>query len=68
MKIIREACVENQEQLDNAFNHHAEQIELCSRLDVGGFTPTSTLTKYALSKSDHVLMMVRNRPDFNANC
>jgi copper homeostasis protein CutC len=66
-KIIKEACVETKEQLDNALSHHADQIELCSRLDIGGCAPTDELTQYALSKSDHILIMIRNRADYSTS-
>ncbi|MDR3257174.1 MAG: hypothetical protein LBT17_00050 [Mycoplasmataceae bacterium] len=64
MSLIREACVETKEQVDVALAHNAEQIELCSRLDVGGLTPDDDLLTYALNKSNNVLMMVRNEDSY----
>ncbi|MDR3330512.1 MAG: hypothetical protein LBS76_04525 [Mycoplasmataceae bacterium] len=65
MELIKEACVETKEQIDNALLHNANQIELCSRLDLGGLTPTNDLINYALSKTDHILMMVRIEDNYS---
>jgi copper homeostasis protein len=66
-KIIKEACVETKAQIDNAIKHHTNQIELCSRLDLGGYTPEDDLIQYALDKQIKVIMMIRNRPDYATN-
>jgi copper homeostasis protein CutC len=67
MELIREACVETKEQLDNALEKHAEQIELCSRLDLGGLTPNHDLIEYALNKSNNILIMIRNNDNFSTS-
>jgi copper homeostasis protein len=66
--LIKEACVETKEQIDNAIKHKANQIELCARLDLGGYTPSDDLITYALEKQAKVLIMIRNRPDYGTTC
>jgi copper homeostasis protein CutC len=67
MKLIREACVETKAQIDNAIKNKAEQIELCSRLDLGGYTPSDELIQYSLDNSLNTIMMIRNRPDYTTS-
>jgi copper homeostasis protein len=64
MPYIKEAVVETIEEIDNAIKHNPQRIELCSRLDVGGLTPSVELTNYCLSKNIETVIMMRNRPDF----
>ncbi|MDR0525851.1 MAG: hypothetical protein LBG90_08300 [Spirochaetaceae bacterium] len=64
MTIIREKCVETQEEIETAVQYRADRIELCSRLDAGGFTPEIALTKFAVEKGLSVVVMLRHRRDF----
>ncbi|MDR0552213.1 MAG: hypothetical protein LBG72_09430 [Spirochaetaceae bacterium] len=66
MSIIREACVETREEIDAAIRGGACRIELCSRLDEGGFTPEPELLDYAVQRSMPVAAMVRRASGFLA--
>jgi copper homeostasis protein len=67
MNIIKENCLETQIEFNLAFKNHANQYEICSRLDAGGYTPDIDLVKYALSKTKNILVMIRNRFDYQVN-
>ncbi|MDR0545962.1 MAG: hypothetical protein LBG49_03535 [Mycoplasmataceae bacterium] len=67
MKLIKEACVETKEEIDNAIKHHTDQIELCSRLDLSGLTPSVELAAYAASKCKRVFVMIRRENNFTIN-
>ncbi|MDR0568834.1 MAG: hypothetical protein LBG87_06475 [Spirochaetaceae bacterium] len=64
MKIILEKCVETREEIEIAALNSADRIELCSRLDAGGFTPRVSLAEFAVAKGLSVAVMIRNRADF----
>ncbi|GMO38821.1 MAG: copper homeostasis protein CutC [Termitinemataceae bacterium] len=64
-QILREACVETKEEIDAAVHSGADRIELCSRLDVGGFTPLPQAVEYALAQKLNVAIMIRATEDFN---
>lgn len=64
MTIIREKCVETREEIETADHSRADRIELCSRLDTGGFTPSVSLAEFAVQKGLSVAVMIRNRSDF----
>ena len=66
-KIIRESCVESREEIDAAANGGADRIELCSRLDVGGLTPSLDMANYAISKNLEVAAMIRSNGTFAAS-
>jgi copper homeostasis protein len=66
-KLIKEACVETIAEINNAIEHQADQLELCSRLNVGGFTPSDALISYALSRNSKTIIMIRNRDDFKTS-
>jgi copper homeostasis protein CutC len=40
MPYIKEAVVETAEEIENVIKYNPQRIELCSRLDIGGLTPT----------------------------
>ncbi len=64
MPIIREACVETKKEIDSAYKKGAERIELCSHLELGGYTPTKTLVDYSTKKSNsNVVIMIRRKSD-----
>jgi copper homeostasis protein len=66
-RIIREACVETRAEIDAAIRGGADRIELCSRLDVGGFTPEVGLLAYAVERGMAVAAMVRRAAGFSAD-
>ena len=47
--LIKEACVETVEQAIKAEKNGADQIELCSRLDLDGLTPDFDVIRKVLS-------------------
>jgi copper homeostasis protein len=65
--IIKEACIETQDEFDRAFLHHADQYEICSQLELGGLTPSLELVKYASTKTKHSLVMIRRKNDFSSD-
>ncbi|MDR0639585.1 MAG: hypothetical protein LBG27_11920 [Spirochaetaceae bacterium] len=64
--LIREACVETRGEIDGAVRGNADRIELCSRLDLGGFTPSAEMAAYARAHNLNVAAMVRRRAGFTA--
>lgn len=59
---VLEACVENLQQGLLAEKNHADRIELCQRLDVGGVTPDYDLIRDAVNKIKiPVKIMIRPR-------
>ena len=62
MKLIKESCVETYEEALNAESRGADRIELCSRLDLGGLTPSKVLVKKLVSDLNiPIKVMVRPR-------
>jgi copper homeostasis protein len=66
MPLIKEACVENETQIDTAVKTKANRIELCSRLDFGGLTPSIDLINYVIAKKIPVVVMIRVNDKYNA--
>ena len=59
---VLEACVENLQQGLLAEKNHADRIELCQRLDIGGVTPDYDLIRAAVNKIKiPVKIMIRPR-------
>ena len=59
---VLEACVENLQQGLLAEKNHADSIELCQRLDIGGVTPDYDLIRDAVNKIKiPVKIMIRPR-------
>ena len=69
MDLILESCVETYEEAIRAESRGANRIELCSRLDLGGLTPSKELTKKLVKELNiPVKVMVRPRKgDFSYN-
>jgi copper homeostasis protein len=65
--MIIEVCVESKNEVDRAFANGADRIELCSRLDVGGLTPTLSMVEYAIAKPINTVIMIRVNDKFTAN-
>ena len=62
MDLILESCVETYEEAIRAESRGANRIELCSRLDLGGLTPSKELTKKLVKELNiPVKVMVRPR-------
>ena len=62
MNLILESCVETYEEAIKAESRGANRIELCSRLDLGGLTPSKELAKKLVKKLNIPLkVMVRPR-------
>jgi copper homeostasis protein len=61
---IREACVETRAEIDGAVRGRADRIELCSRLDLGGFTPSVEMVEYARGQKLNVAAMARRSEGF----
>ena len=63
LNFTKEACVDS---IDNAINvekNGADQIELCSRLDLDGLTPSKKLILQTIRKvSIPIKVMIRSRP------
>jgi copper homeostasis protein len=60
--IIREACVESFQEALRAQQLGAERIELCSRLDLGGITPSYALIQSVINVLNiPVMVMIRPR-------
>ena len=49
MRLIKESCVETYDEAMNAESQGADRIELCSRLDLDGLTPSKELVKRLVS-------------------
>lgn len=61
--MVIEACVENFEEALKAQQNGANRIELCSRLDVDGLTPSEDLIRQTCSVLKiPVMVMIRPRP------
>ena len=69
MNLILESCVETYEEAIKVERGGANRIELCSRLDLGGLTPSKELVKKLVKKLNIPLkVMVRPRKgDFYYN-
>ncbi|MDR1467981.1 MAG: hypothetical protein LBT00_01665 [Spirochaetaceae bacterium] len=63
---IREACVETRDEIDGAVRGNADRIELCSRLDLGGLTPSAEMVAYARAQKLNVAAMIRRNEGFTA--
>jgi len=63
--LLKEACVESLGEIDAALAGGASRVELCSRLDAGGFTPEAALVRYAAGKGLAVAAMIRRREGFS---
>ena len=62
MRLIKESCVETYDEAMNAESQGADRIELCSRLDLDGLTPSKKLVKRLVSDlAIPVKVMVRPR-------
>ena len=62
MNLILESCVETYEEAMKAESRGANRIELCSRLNLGGLTPSKELAKKLVKKLNIPLkVMVRPR-------
>ena len=62
MNLIKESCVETYDEAMNAEVRGADRIELCSRLDLDGLTPSKELVKRLVSDLTIPLkVMVRPR-------
>ena len=61
MNLILESCVETYEEAIKAESGGANRIELCSRLDLGGLTPSKELAK-KLVKNLNIPLKVMVRP------
>jgi copper homeostasis protein len=60
--MIWEACVETLEEAVRAANNGAHRIELCSRLETGGLTPSAELISACMAAlSIPVMVMIRPR-------
>ena len=60
--LILESCVETYDEAMNAETQGADWIELCSRLDLDGFTPSKELVKRLVSDlTIPIELMVRPR-------
>jgi copper homeostasis protein len=60
--MIKEACVETLEEAILAEKNGADRIELCSRLDLDGLTPSEDLLREVSEKlSIPIKVMIRNR-------
>ena len=62
MRLIKESCVETYDEAMYAESQGADRIELCSRLDLDGLTPSKELVKRLVSDLTIPLkVMVRPR-------
>ena len=60
MNIIKEACVESIKEAKGAELQKADRVELCSRLDLDGLTPSRSIVKEAInSLTIPVKVMIR---------
>jgi copper homeostasis protein len=58
--------VETRGEIDSAARGNADRIELCSRLDIGGLTPSPDMVEYARAQKLNVAAMIRRRKGFSA--
>jgi copper homeostasis protein len=65
-KLIRETCVESEEEIDIAKKGGADRIELCANLEIGGTSPAPSIADYAISRNLEVAVMIRVREGFLA--
>ena len=64
MQIIKEVCVDSLFDAQEAEKNGANRIELCSRLDLDGLTPSKSLIQNVLSKIQiPVRIMIRPHPN-----
>ena len=62
MNIIKESCVETYEEALKAESRGADRIEICSRLDLDGLTPSKDLVRKLVKRlSIPLKVMVRPR-------
>jgi copper homeostasis protein len=64
MTIIREKCVETLDEIERAYIHKADRIELCGSLETGGLTPSRSQIDEALKRGLNTVVMIRSRSDF----
>lgn len=58
-----EICTDTFKSVENAANTGATRIELCSALDLGGLTPSTSFARLALSKTNiKINVLIRPRP------
>ena len=63
LNFTKEACVDNIDDAINVEKKGANQIELCSRLDLDGLTPSKKLILQTIRKvSIPIKVMIRSRP------
>ena len=63
LNFTKEACVDNIHDAINVEKNGADQIELCSRLDLDGLTPSRKLILQTIRKvSIPIKVMIRSRP------
>ena len=63
LNFTREACVDNIDDAINVEKNGADQIELCSRLDLDGLTPSKKLILQTIKRvSVPIKVMIRSRP------
>ena len=63
LNFTKEACVDNIDDAINVEKNGANQIELCSRLDLDGLTPSKKLILQTIRKvSIPIKIMIRSRP------
>lgn len=69
LNFTKEACVDNIHDAINVEKNGADQIELCSRLDLDGLTPSKKLILQTIrGVSIPIKVMIRSRPgDFTYN-
>ena len=63
LNFTKEACVDNIDDAINVEKNGADQIELCSRLDLDGLTPSKKLILQTIKRvSVPIKVMIRSRP------
>ena len=63
LNFTKEACVDNIDAAINVEKKGADQIELCSRLDLDGLTPSKKLILQTIKRvSIPIKVMIRSRP------
>ena len=69
LNFTKEACVDNIDDAINVEKNGADQIELCSKLDLDGLTPSKKLILQTIRRvSIPIKVMIRSRPgNFNYN-
>jgi copper homeostasis protein len=63
MNLIKESVVETIQEIDLAKSKGTNRIELCSRLDVGGLTPSDDLIAYCLKTNIPTIIMIKVTDD-----